>query len=96
MQLSEQFRRLSAEVEIFLLESPQNRYIPSPPSGFFAVRSYRRRLFLRLDNGKDIPSAETIKKLIATGECIEALFDCTNDAEKFSATEPLTIDYINP
>jgi hypothetical protein len=87
-QLSEQFRRLSAEVEIFLFESPNNKYRPSPPLGFFAVRSNKRRLFLRLDNGR-VPGSDRINTLIAQNEFIEAPWTLPP-----ASSQPNTLDYI--
>ena len=56
-------------VEIFMIESPQNHYQPEPPEGYFAVRSAKRRLFVRLDEGRRIPS--NLSELLKDGKYIE-------------------------
>jgi hypothetical protein len=56
--------------DIFLFEAHANHYLPEPPDGFFAVRSNKRRLFLRLNNGA-VPAPEEINELIHRKEFIE-------------------------
>lgn len=56
--------------EFFLFESPYNNYQPKPPDGFFAMRSEKRRIFIRLTAGQ-AADAEVVKKLIENHEYIE-------------------------
>lgn len=57
--------------ELFLFESPHNRYRPEPPPGFFALRSNKRRIFVKLKDGK-YPAPLNIEQLISSGEFIES------------------------
>lgn len=57
-------------VEMFLMESPQNHYVPTPPEGCFGMRSNKRRIFLQLNNGA-VPTPDEIEYLIKHKEFIE-------------------------
>lgn len=63
----DKFKALAAATEIFLIESPANHYVPAPPKGWFAMRSNKRRIFLRLDNWC-IPSSDEVYRRIQNGE----------------------------
>lgn len=55
------------ECEIFLFESPENRYQPAPPPGMFALRSDRRRRFVRMVDGR-IPPPDVVNAMLQRGE----------------------------
>lgn len=55
-------------VEMFLFESPYNRYTPAPPDGYVALRSNKRRLFVKADLRSN---PENVQKLIEQKEYIE-------------------------
>lgn len=49
----EKIKDLCKDVEFFMIESPANHYIPSPPEGFIGIRSHKRRLFVPMNCLKD-------------------------------------------
>ena len=58
---------MAAQCEMLLFESPANKYQPAPPDGWFALRSSKRRVFMRLNNGRR-PPPEEIQERLKTGE----------------------------
>ena len=62
----EKLRALVAKSEIFLCEAPYNNYTPSPPEGYIALRSQKRRLFV-----PDKDCRVNLSELIQSGAAIE-------------------------
>jgi hypothetical protein len=64
------FKELVTQCELFLFESPCNNYQPAPPTGWFAMRSHKRRIFMQLVNGA-IPNGDEVQRRINAEEFTE-------------------------
>lgn len=70
MNIYNQLKHLAGQHEIFLFEAPSNKYQPAPQEGWFGMRSSKRRVFMRLDNGK-MPTPDVVQSRLAVGEFVE-------------------------
>lgn len=82
---------LVGKLEVFLCESPLNLYRPAPPPGYFAMRSHRRRVFIR-DQDRDRPLGE----VLAAGAHIELSFMTGIAAFEAERTRQLEIEGFTP
>jgi hypothetical protein len=57
-------KELTKDTEMFLHESPYNNYQPKPPEGFFALRSHKRRLFIKGTYGPHVQNLIEQKEYI--------------------------------
>ena len=64
------FKDMAEQCEMFLFEAFANKYQPAPPDGWFALRSSRRRIFMRLNDGR-VPAPEEIQERLKSGEFTE-------------------------
>jgi hypothetical protein len=74
VNMSEPYRRaieFARSIELFLVESPENKYQPEPPDGWFGLRSNKRRIFMRL-NGTSVPPPDEIQARIDRGDYVDA------------------------
>lgn len=59
-------------VELFVHEARDNGYTPEPPKGWFAIRSHKRRLFVRLNrDGAQMPTPDQLQKRLDAGDYME-------------------------
>lgn len=82
-----------SDSELFMVESPSNRYRPAPPEGFIAFRSHKRRIFV---DGRWPSNAADLEVLSAKIKASEFVESPLIDATPFPQRTSMIVDYMRP